>query len=163
MPKQSMSLAEARLIAGKIADEMEYELVDVELVKEPAGKFLRFYVEKGEGVSLNELEAFHRRIQPLVENVDFDYMEVSSPGVDRPLKTKRDFERAQGLKVELHTYRLVNGAKLFMGELVGLRDDMIVISSNGQELAFPQKEVSVVKPYIDFDEDDLKDDAPQGD
>ena len=48
MPKQSMTVSEARAIAGRIADEMGYELVDVELVKEPAGKFLRFYVEKGE-------------------------------------------------------------------------------------------------------------------
>ncbi len=163
MPKQSMTVSEARAIAGKIADEMGYELVDVELVKEPAGKFLRFYVEKGEGVSLDELEVYHRRIQPLVDKVDFDYMEVSSPGADRPLKTERDFARAEGMTVELHTYRPVNGAKLFRGELIGLKDNSIIISCGEEELSFPKKEVSVVRPFIDFDEDDLKDDAPQGD
>lgn len=163
MPKQSMTVSEARAIAGRIADEMGYELVDVELVKEPAGKFLRFYVEKGEGVSLDELEVYHRRIQPLVDKVDFDYMEVSSPGADRPLKTERDFARAEGMTVELHTYRPVNGAKLFRGELIGLKDNSIIISCGEEELSFPKKEVSVVRPFIDFDEDDLKDDAPQGD
>lgn len=163
MPKQSMTVSEARAIAGKIAGEMGYELVDVELVKEPAGKFLRFYVEKGEGVSLDELEVYHRRIQPLVDKVDFDYMEVSSPGADRPLKTERDFARAEGMTVELHTYRPVNGAKLFRGELIGLKDNSIIISCGEEELSFPKKEVSVVRPFIDFDEDDLKDDAPQGD
>lgn len=163
MPKQSMTVSEARAIAGRIADEMGYELVDVELVKEPAGKFLRFYVEKGEGVSLDELEVYHRRIQPLVDKVDFDYMEVSSPGADRPLKTERDFAHAEGMTVELHTYRPVNGAKLFRGELIGLKDNSIIISCGEEELSFPKKEVSVVRPFIDFDEDDLKDDAPQGD
>jgi len=162
MPKQSMTVSEARVVAAKIADEMGYEFIDVELVKEPAGKFLRFYVEKGEGVSLDELEAYHRKIQPLVDRVDFDYMEVSSPGADRPLKTERDFVRAEGMEVELHTYRPVNGAKLFRGELVGLKDGNIVITSGGEELSFPKKEVSLVRPYIDFDEEDLEDDAPQG-
>lgn len=162
MPKQSMSVSEARVIAQKLADEMGYELVDVELVKEPAGRFLRFYVEKGEAVSLDELEAFHRRIIPAVERVDFDYMEVSSPGADRPLKTERDFARAEGLSVELHTYRPVNGAKKFYGELKGLIDGNIVIVSGEEELSFPQKSVSMVKPYIDFDEDDLKDELPEG-
>ena len=163
MPKQSMPLSRARAIAVEIADEMGYELVDVELVKEPTGKILRFFVEKGDGVTLNELEAYHRRIQPLVENVDFDYMEVSSPGVDRPLKTERDFERAEGMEVELHTYRPVNGAKQFRGELVGLRDDEICLLSGGEELSFPRKEVSLVRPYIDVDEADLQDELPQGD
>lgn len=162
MPKQSMTVSEARVVAAKIADEMGYEFIDVELVKEPAGKFLRFYVEKGEGVSLDELEAYHRKIQPLVDRVDFDYMEVSSPGADRPLKTERDFARAEGMEVELHTYRPVNGAKLFRGEMVGLKDGNIVITTGGEELSFPKKEVSVVRPYIDFDEEDLEDDAPQG-
>ncbi len=162
MPKQSMSVAEARACAQKLADEMGYELVDVELVKEPAGRFLRFFVEKGEGVTLDELEAFHRRIQPLIDRVDFDYMEVSSPGADRPLKTERDFVRAEGMPVELHTYRPVNGAKLFQGDLVGLQEGEIVLNVAGEELRFPKKTVSMVKPYIDFDEDDLEDDVPQG-
>lgn len=162
MPKQSMSVSEARVAAQKLADEMGYELVDVELVKEPAGRFLRFYVEKGEGVTLDELEAYHRRIQPIVDRVDFDYMEVSSPGADRPLKTERDFERAEGMAVELHTYRPVNGAKKFHGELKGLEDGNVVLVSGGEELSFPRREVSMVRPYIDFDEDDLKDELPEG-
>lgn len=155
-----MSVSEARLHAQKLADEMEYELVDVELVKEPAGRFLRFYVEKGEGVSLDELEAFHKKIQPLVERVDFDYMEVSSPGADRPLSTERDFARAEGIRVELRTYRPVNGAKAFKGELKGLENDQITIVSGGAALSFPRKEVAIIRPLVEFDEDDLLGDAP---
>ena len=124
MPRQSMPVKEAALIAQKIADELQVELVDVELVKEPTGHFLRFYIDKPDGIALNELENFHRRIQPLVERVEYDYMEVSSPGADRPLKTERDFERAEGMTVELKTYKPVKGAKQFTGDLVGLRDGM---------------------------------------
>ena len=161
MPGHSMPVREAREIAQKIAQEMQVELVDVELVKEPTGHFLRFYVDRPEGIALNDLEAFHRRILPLVERVEYDYMEVSSPGADRPLKTDRDFERAEGTAVELRTYRAIDGAKAFTGTLVGLQGDEIVIEdAAGAQLRFPRKAVAVVRPLIEFDEEDLQDDAP---
>lgn len=163
MAKKAMSVREAEQIAKRIADEQNVELVDVELVKEPTGYFLRFFIERieGDGIALNELEAFHRSIQPLVETVEYDYMEVSSPGADRPLKRERDFERAAGMDVELKTYRPVNGAKLFRGELVGLVDGNIVINAeNGAQLSFDKKDVAIVRPIIEFTEEDLQDDAP---
>lgn len=156
-----MPVKEAAQIAQKIADELQVELVDVELVKEPTGHFLRFYIDRPDGIALDELENFHRRILPLVERVEYDYMEVSSPGADRPLKTERDFERAQGLTVELKTYRPVDGAKQFVGDLVGLRDGMIVIQTGpDEEKSFAKKDVAIVRPLIEFDEADLQDDVP---
>ena len=156
-----MPVKEAAQIAQRIAQEMNVELVDVELVREPTGRFLRFYVDRPDGIALNDLEAFHRRILPLVERVEYDYMEVSSPGADRPLKTEQDFERAKGAAVELKTYRPVNGAKQHIGELVGLEgDDVVIEILGGERLRFPRKDVAVVRPYIEFDEDDLRDDAP---
>ena len=161
MPKKAMSVREAEKIAQQIADEQNVELVDVELVKEPTGYFLRFYIEKPDGISLNELETFHRRIQPLVETVAYDFMEVSSPGADRPLKSERDFERAEGLEVELKTYRPVNGAKQFFGDLIGLKDGMIsILTEGGETLSFAKKDVAIVRPVIEFNEEDLQDDAP---
>ena len=163
MPKKAMSVREAEKIAQQIADEQNVELVDVELVKEPTGHFLRFYIEKPDGISLNELETFHRRILPLVESVEYDYMEVSSPGADRPLKTERDFARAEGMEVELKTYRPVNGAKQFLGDLIGLKDGVIsIITESGETLAFEKKDVAIVRPVIEFSEEDLKDDVPVG-
>ncbi len=157
-----MPLKEARAIAEKIAVELGYELVDVELTKEPGGHFLRFYIDRPEGVSLNELEAYHRRILPLVENVEYDYMEVSSPGVDRPLKTERDFERAEGETVELKTYRPVNGAKQFIGDLIGLEGDEIVLQTGeDQMMRFNRRDVAWVKMHLEFDESELEDDVPQ--
>lgn len=161
LPSKSMPVREAREIAQRIAAEMNVELVDAELVKEPTGHFLRFYIEKPDGVALNDLEAFHRRILPLVERVEYDYMEVSSPGADRPLKTERDFERSRGVVVELKTYCPVNGAKQFTGELVGLEDgDVVITTEDGQALRFARRDVAVVRPLIEFDEEDLQDDAP---
>ena len=163
MPKKAMSVREAEKIAQQIADEQNVELVDVELVKEPTGHFLRFYIEKPDGISLNELETYHRRIQPLVENVEYDFMEVSSPGADRPLKTERDFERAEGMEVELKTYRPVNGDKQFLGDLIGLKDGVIsIITESGETLSFEKKDVAIVRPVIEFSEEDLKDDVPVG-
>ena len=161
MAKKAMSVHEAEKIAQRIALEQNVELVDVELVKEPTGYFLRFYIEKPEGISLNELETYHRAIQPLVEDVAYDYMEVSSPGADRPLKTERDFQRCQGTLVELKTYRPVNGGKQFTGELVGLEEgDVVIATEGGETLRFPLKGVAIVRPLIEFDEEDLQDDAP---
>ena len=153
-----MPVKDAARLAQKLADELQLELVDVELVKEPTGRFLRFFVDTEKGVSVDELENFHRRILPLVERVDYDYMEVSSPGADRPLKTERDFERAQGVRVELNTYRAVGKAKQkhFVGELVGLIDgNIVLLTDEGQQAAFPRREVAVVRPLIEFDESDL--------
>ena len=155
-----MSVHEAEKIARKIADEQGVELVDVELTKEPAGHYLRFYVDKPDGITLNELETYHRRVQPLVEDVAYDFMEVSSPGADRPLKNERDFERAEGLEVELKTYKPINGAKQFRGELIGLRDGRIEIDSAGETLSFEKKDVAIVRPLIEFTEEDLADDVP---
>ena len=162
MPKKAMSVHEAEKIALEIAREQGVELVDVELVKEPTGQFLRFYIEKPNGITLDELEVFHRRILPLVEDVNYDYMEVSSPGADRPLKTERDFERAAGLEVELKTYRPVNGAKQFKGELIGLRDGMIVICVGDEELSFAKKDVAIVRPLIEFTEEELEEALSEG-
>ena len=161
MPRHSMPVKEAREIAQRIAQEMQVELVDVELVKEPTGHFLRFYVDKPGGIALDDLEAYHRRILPLVERVEYDYMEVSSPGADRPLKTDADFEKARGMEVELKTYKNVGGAKRFTGVLEGLEGGEIVLTStNGETMRFDRRAVAMVRPLIEFDEDDLKDDAP---
>ncbi len=142
-----------RPTAARLAAEMGLELVDVELVKENAGRFLRFFIDKPEGVDLDARERFHRLGLPLMDEVDYDYMEVCSPGADRPLKKPADFERAQGQTVEVRLYRALNGLKSFTGELVGLVDGNVVIRANGGEMSFPQKTVAQVAPVIEVDEE----------
>ena len=160
MPKKSMSVHEAAQVARKIAASQNVELVDTELKKEPTGYFLRFYIDTEEGVKLSELEAFHRAVQPLVENVEYDFMEVSSPGVDRPLKTERDFEKALELPVELKTYKKDDrGRKQFEGILKAYDADSVTIESEGgEQLSFARKDIGLIRPRIEFDEEELYED-----
>ena len=113
---QSSPLKRAEIQAARAAAEMGYEFVDIEVVKEPMGKFLRVYIDREEGISLDDLEKYHRAILPQMEDVDYDYMEVSSPGADRPLKKQKDFDRAAGLTVEVKLYRPMDGVKYFTRE-----------------------------------------------
>ena len=157
MPNQSNTLVSVERIAIRLAEELGYEWIDLELVKEPAGRFLRFYIDKEGGISLDDVEAFHRKVQPYAENIDYDYMEVSSPGVDRPLKKPRDFERAQGKEIEVKLYKPMDGAKLFTGVLIGLEDGRIVIENAGERREFDQKAVALARCVLNVDEDMLND------
>ena len=147
--------------AQKLAEKLGLELVDVELVKESTGKFLRFFIDKSEGVDLDALETFHRAVLPLMDDVEYDYMEVCSPGADRPLKKPADFERARGQTVEVRLYKAMEGQKAFTGELVGLLDGSVVIATEDGERVFPHRLVAQVAPVIELDEEAI--DAALGD
>ena len=160
MPKPSAPLGRAQDIAAKVAAQLGLILVDVELVKESTGRFLRFYLDKPGSVTIDDCEAFHRRIQPMMEFVDYDYMEVSSPGADRPLKKSEDFERAAGTPVEVRLYKPEDGQKVFRGELVGLEDGKVVITdASGARRDIDLKAAALIKPIIEFDEEDLMDEV----
>ena len=161
MSNQSMQLARVERAGIRLAEELGYEWIDLELVKEPAGKFLRLFIDKPGGITLNELETYHRRMLAEAEDVDYDYMEVSSPGVDRPLKKPRDFERAKGQTVEVKLYKPQNGSKTFQGELRGLENGNIVIAAGENEMSFDPKTVAVVKPVVDVNEELIGADFPE--
>ena len=150
MPNQGTTLAGVEKIAVRLAEELGYEWIDLELVKEPAGRFLRFFIDKEGGITLDDVEAFHRKIQPYAENVDYDYMEVSSPGIDRPLKKQRDFERNLGNVVEVKLYAPRNKKKEFMGELVSFDEEGFLINTKDAQERFTYKETAQVRPHIEF-------------
>ena len=135
----------------KLADELGFELVDVSLDKEGAGKYLRIYIDKPEGIWLNDCEAYHRAIQPQLESYDYDFLEVCSPGVDRPLKKERDYERAQGSEIEVKLFKAIDGQKLITGVLVGLENDEIVLETPAGEMRIPRKAAALVKPVVDME------------
>ena len=159
MPNNTALLARLASAAARMAEENGFEYVDTELVKEPSGRFLRVYIDKQGGITLNELEQFHKRIRPLADDIDYDYMEVSSPGADRPLKKPRDFERAMGLTVEVRLYKPVDGAKQFIGTLTGFENGVIEIEDASGKRSFEQKSVAQIRPFVDVDKelDDSKD------
>lgn len=134
-----------------LADRLGYELVDVCLDKESTGKYLRIYIDKEEGVSLDDCEIYHRAIQPQLESYDYDFLEISSPGIDRPLKKDRDFERAAGSEIEVRLFKAVDGQKVVSGILVGLEGDEIVLMLPEGEKRIPRKAAALVKPVVDME------------
>ena len=133
----------------QLADQLGYELVDVALEKEGANRYLRIYIDKPEGISLDDCETYHRAIQPQVEDYDYDFLEVSSPGVDRPLKKDRDFERAIGMEVEVHLFKPMDGTKLLTGVLADFSKEEILLDAHGGEMRLQRKACALVKPVVD--------------
>ena len=114
---------------------MGYELVDVET--SPRGRLLRVFIDKPEdekGVTIDDCTAVSNQLTRLfaVENVDYDRLEVSSPGMDRVLKKAADFERYAGQDVQIKLRLPVGNQRNFSGVIIGMRDDRVVIRSSGR-------------------------------
>lgn len=139
-----------------LAGQLSYELVDVELSREGASRYLRIYIDKPDGITLNDCETYHRAVAPLVERVDYDFLEVCSPGIDRPLKKQRDYDAHTGDVVEVHLYRPIDKQRRFEGELLGLADGVVKLACPEGERSFPLKEIALCKPVIVITEEDLE-------
>jgi len=140
----------------KLAEQQNVELVDVELAREGASRYLRIYISKPDGITLSDCETYHRAVMPLVERVDYDFLEVCSPGIDRPLKKQKDYDEHVGDLVEVHLYRAINKCRRFEGELLGLEGDQVRILIGETEMSFALKEISLCKPVIVITEEDLE-------
>ena len=156
MAKRQTNLDALRPFCEATAAQMGLEFCDVLMEKEPQGRYLRFYVDKEGGLSLDDCERFHHAVQPKAEAIDYDFMEVCSPGLDRPVKTERDIRKALGTRVSVHLYRPENGSKLFEGILNRMDDEAVVIEQETGELTFARKAVSLVRlvPDLSALEDD---------
>ena len=137
--------------ARSVAENAGYELVDVCIDREPTGKYLRFYIDKEEGVSLDDCEFFHKAVRAMADTVDYDFMEVSSPGIDRPLKKDRDFERNLGSEIEVKLFKPVDGTKVITGVLAGLEEGNIVLDTGEGRTLIPRKAAAVVKLVVDLE------------
>lgn len=134
-----------------IAEKMGYDLIDICLDREPTGKYLRFYIDKPDGVTLDDCEAFHKAVRMTADSIDYDFMEVSSPGIDRPLKKDRDFERNIGNEIEVRLFKPLDGSKIYTGLLAGIEDADILIDRPQGLLRIPRKTAALVKPIINME------------
>lgn len=146
---------EIEQIVLPITEANDLELVDVEYVKEGGEFFLRVYIDKEDGVSLNECELVTRALNPILDEKDpikdNYYLEVSSPGLDRPLKKDKDFVKYQGRDVEIKLYKSIDGSKLHEGELVGLTEEKnIKVIIDNKEVEFNKKDVALIRLAIKF-------------
>ncbi len=141
-------------LATPIVEGLNYELVDVEYVKEGSNWYLRIYIDKPGGIGIDDCQAVSEKISDVLDKKDpinqSYYLEVSSPGLDRPLKTERDFLKYKGELVEVKVFQPIDGKKVFEGELVGLVDNSIIINQNGKDIEFKRDEVAIVKRVIKF-------------
>lgn len=138
-----------------IAEANHYELVDVEYVREGSNWFLRAYLDKEGGFSVNDCEKVSRELSDLLDLHDFideSYiLEISSPGLGRPLKKEKDFKRSIGAEVEVKLYKAVNGAKEFYGLLAAYTDTTVTLDfAEEGELVFDRKNISLIRLAIDF-------------
>lgn len=146
--------ATVEALVQPIVEGLNLELVGVEFVKEGAQRYLRLFIDKPGGVSLDDCEAVSRTAGPKLDEADpiaeNYFFEVSSPGVERPLKRDADFARYAGQKVEINTFAPVDGQKVFVGELLGLNDGKVRIKlaegkRKGQETEFDLKQIAKAK------------------
>ena len=154
----------AKNIAGRVKEMLEptvnelgYVLWDVEYVKEGAEWFLRITLDSEEGRNINDCEKVHMAISPMLDEADpieGSYrLEVSSPGIERDLKTPMHYKACLGWDVEVRLFTAVDGRKVIKGVLVGYDEDngSFAISENGNEIVLEKNVVSKIKTVYEFD------------
>lgn len=141
-------------IGDAVADELSMFLVDASLDKENGEKFLRLYIDKEGGVSIDDCEKFSRAFEAKFDEVDpigdAYCLEVNSPGVDRVLKTEREFSHYIGRDVDVKLYSAIDGKKEFSGKLTGYENDIANIETGDSVLEIPVSKAVYIKLMFRF-------------
>lgn len=138
-----------------VVKEAGFELVDVEYVKEAGTWYLRAYIDKPGGITVDDCEMISRKFSDILDEKDYiedSYIfEVSSPGLGRPLKKEKDFQRSLGEDVEIRTYRTIDGQKEFEGVLKTFDKDTVTIAyEDDTEQVFQKNEIALIRLALDF-------------
>lgn len=138
-----------------IVEQHGFELVDVEYVKEAGNWFLRAYIDKPGGISVDDCEVISRIFSDILDEKDYiedSYIfEVSSPGLGRPLKKEKDFKRSLGEEVEIRTYRPINRQKEFVGFLKDYDKDTVTIEYDDESTqVFERSDIALIRLALDF-------------
>lgn len=137
-----------------IVYENGFELVDVEYVKEAGTWYLRVYIDKPGGITIDDCEIVSRRLSDLMDENDFIddmyILEVSSPGLGRPLKKDKDFKRSIGQDVEIKTYKAIDKQKEFTGALKSYDEETVTITIDDTDVVFERKNIALIRLAFDF-------------
>ena len=138
-----------------IVTELGFELVDVEYVKEGGTYYLRAYIDKEGGITINDCEYVARIMNEILDREDYipdSYtFEVSSPGLGRPLKKEKDYVRNMNKEVEIRTYRSINKSKEFYGLLKAYDKDTVTITDeDGNDTTFSRSDIALIRQALDF-------------
>lgn len=141
-------------VATEICQELGYELVDVEFKKGTKHNLISIFIYKEDGIGLDDCESVSRKIDEILDKdedlVDPYYLEVSSPGLDRPIRTKDDYRRNLEKEVEVKLYAPIDGKKQFKGFLTSYDDENVLIKADDVEMSFKQKDISMMRQVIKF-------------
>ncbi len=138
-----------------IIEEHGFVLVDVEYVKEGSSWYLRAYIDKPGGITIDDCEAVSRKLSDQLDEKDYIedayILEVSSPGLGRPLKKEKDYKRSLGAEVEIRTYRMIEKQKEFIGILKGYDENTVTIETgDGTEKIFDKSDIALIRLAFDF-------------
>ncbi|MDO5036843.1 MAG: ribosome maturation factor RimP [Tissierellia bacterium] len=145
-----------KTLGQEAAEALGYELVDLEFKPGTDPVRALFYIYKEEGVSIDDCVHMSKALDKALEKEDLIpgayHLEVSSPGLDRPLKTLDDYRRNKNKIVDIHLYAPIHGKKDFQGELVAYNQDEVVIKQpdEDEEITFPRKSISMMRQAIIF-------------
>lgn len=138
-----------------IMEANQFELVDVEYVKEGSSWYLRAYIDKEGGISIDDCELVSRALSDLLDQEDFIeeayILEVSSPGLLRPIKKDKDFQRNVGKEIEVHLFKMMDKKKELIGILTAFDVDTLTLQTEEKEIRLNRKEAALIRPYIEFD------------
>ena len=134
-------------IATKHAFKWNIEVLDAEFIKEGSERFLRIYLYKPEGVSIDDCEILHRAIDEEIDMLDIKesyYLEVSSLGYDKNLRTDREFEIFNNTKVSIQLYKQIEKEKKFEGILIKRDQNITVLKIENSEIIFENKDIAKI-------------------
>ncbi|MDO4329116.1 MAG: ribosome maturation factor RimP [Lachnospiraceae bacterium] len=138
-----------------LVEEHGFELVDVEYVKEAGSWYLRAYIDKEGGIAVDDCEVISRILSDWLDKEDFideSYiLEVSSPGLGRPLKKEKDFARSIGKDVDVRLYKALNKSKEYTGTLKAYDKESVTLQmEDGSDLVFQRAEIALIRLALDF-------------
>lgn len=141
-------------LVKETVETLGFELCDIEFQKEYGNWVLTLYIDKPDGVTIDDCEQVSRAVDPVLDEADpieqAYYLSVSSFGLDHPMKKDRDYERNIGKRVEVKLFAPVNGQKEFAGELLSFDEGTVRILTEAGETALERKSIALARPELKF-------------
>lgn len=155
MSKREIYEAKTEELVLPLVEANNFELVDVEYVKEAGTWYLRIYIDKEGGIMINDCELVSRAFSDILDKEDYIedayILEVSSPGLGRPLKKDKDFQRNLGEEVEVRTYKPIEKQKEFTGLLDAWDKETVTLQlENGEMLTLARADIALIRQALDF-------------
>lgn len=155
MSKKEIYEAKTEELVLPLVEANHFELVDVEYVKEAGTWYLRIYIDKEGGININDCELVSRAFSDILDREDYIedayILEVSSPGLGRPLKKDKDFERNLGKEVEVRTYKPLNKQKEFIGLLDAWDQETVTLQlESGDLFTLNRADIAIIRQAFDF-------------